>query len=141
MTSRAVQHLDPARLHNNPAFTNVVVVEPGARIINIGGQNALDPDGNVIGRGDFTKQTQQVFQNLETALAAAGARLEDVIRWNIYVLHGQPMAEAFEVFQSVWGSRGKPPAITVVQVAGLANPEALIEIEAVAVTESTAARL
>ena len=135
MMSRAVQHLDPAGLHYNPAFTNVVVVEPGARIIHIGGQNALDLDGNVIGRGDLTKQTQQVFQNLETALAAADARLEDVIRWNIYVVQGQPMAEAFEVFQSVWRSRGKPPAITVVQVAGLANPEALIEIDVFALSE------
>lgn len=77
-------------------------------------------------------QTEQVFNNLETALAAAGARLQDVIKWNVYVVHGQPIYSAFEVFQRMWGTNDDPPAITVAQVSGLANPDALVELDAVA---------
>lgn len=54
-----------------------------------------------MGKGDLEAQTEQVFHNLETALAAAGARLQDIIKWNIYVVHGQPIQAAFEVFQRV----------------------------------------
>jgi enamine deaminase RidA (YjgF/YER057c/UK114 family) len=86
-----------------------------------------------VGRGDFKAQTEQVLKNLEAGLEAAGVGLEHVIKWNIYVVEGQPLEEGFEVFQRVWGKRGNPPAITVVLVAGLANPDFLTERDAVAV--------
>jgi enamine deaminase RidA (YjgF/YER057c/UK114 family) len=128
-----VQHLNPEGLHQNHAFTNVVTIAANARTIYVGGQNALTADGEIVGKGDLTAQTEQIFHNLETALAAAGSRLQDVVKWNIYVVHGQPINSAFEVFQRVWGRKGNPPAITVAQVAALANPEALVELDAIAV--------
>lgn len=67
------------------------------------------------------------------ALAAGGASLEHVIKWNVYVVAGQPPQPAFEVFQRVWGNRPNPPLITVLYVSGLANPDYLMELEAVAV--------
>jgi enamine deaminase RidA (YjgF/YER057c/UK114 family) len=71
-------------------------------------------------------------------LAAAGASIEQVIKWNIYVVHGQPLQPGFEVFQRVWGRRPNPPAITMVYVAGLANPDFLVELDAVAVVPESA---
>jgi enamine deaminase RidA (YjgF/YER057c/UK114 family) len=105
----------------------------------IGGQDAVDAAGNIVGKGDIAAQAGQVFHNLEAALAAAGAGLEHVIRWNIYVVQGQPIQPGFEVFQRIWGQRPNPSAISVLYVAGLAHPDFLVEVDAVAVVpESTA---
>jgi enamine deaminase RidA (YjgF/YER057c/UK114 family) len=87
----------------------------------------------VVGSGDIGVQAEQIFKNLQMALAAGGARLDDVIKWNIYVVAGQPIQPAFEVFERVWGDRSDPPLITGVFVSGLAQPEYLMELEAVAV--------
>jgi enamine deaminase RidA (YjgF/YER057c/UK114 family) len=70
---------------------------------------------------------------VSAALAAAGAGLEHVIKWDIHVVDGQPLEPGFEVFKRVWGDRGEPPVITGVFVAGLAHPDFLVEIDAVAV--------
>ncbi len=69
----SVYYVDPDELHHNPA-TNVVVVEGPARTVYIGGQNAVDASGDVVGKGDVAAQTEQVLANLRTALAAGGAR-------------------------------------------------------------------
>jgi len=129
-----VRHLNPDGMHRNPAFTQAVVVEAGARTIYVGGQNAVTADGSIVGEGDLAAQTVQVFANLETALAAAGATIYDVIKWSIYIVQGQDLRPGFEVFQQVWGQRPNPPAITGVVVAGLAHPAFLVELEAIAVT-------
>ena len=87
----------------------------------------------IVGKGDIAAQTEQVLRNVSAALAAAGAGLEHVIKWDIHVVDGQPLEPGFEVFQRVWGDRGEPPVITGVFVAGLAHPDFLVEIDAVAV--------
>lgn len=128
-----VEHLNPEGLHRNPAFSQLVITKGNVRTIYIGGQNSVDSNRNVVGKGDIKKQTEQVFENLEIALKAADAKLENVIKWNIYVVDGQPAQPAFEVFQKVWGQKPNPPAITVLQVAHLAHPDFLMEIDAIAV--------
>ena len=128
-----VQFIHPPALHYNPAFTNVVKVTGPAKTVYVGGQNALDQSGTIVGKGDIKKQTEQILTNIQVALAAAGARLEHVIKWNLYVVHGQPIQEGFEVFQRVWGNRPNPPAISMAFVAGLANPDFLAEMDAIAV--------
>lgn len=128
-----VTHLNPEGLHANPAFSQVVTVEGRARTVYIGGQNAVNAAGEIVGKGDIAAQAAQIFRNLEIALEAAEAGLEHVVKWSVYVVQGQPTAPAFEVFRQVWGSRPNPPLITVLFVAGLANPDFLMELEAIAV--------
>jgi enamine deaminase RidA (YjgF/YER057c/UK114 family) len=128
-----VTHLNPAGMHRNPAFSQAVVVEGNARTIYVGGQNAVDAEGRVVGGGDLAAQTERTLQNLATVLAAAGARLQDVVKWTVFAVQGQDARPAVGVFQRVWGT-APPPAISVVAVAGLANPEFLVEVEAIAVT-------
>jgi enamine deaminase RidA (YjgF/YER057c/UK114 family) len=132
-TSGSVQHINPEGLHKNPAYSQAVVVSGAARTVYVGGQNAVDASGAVVGKGDMKTQAEQVINNVETALAAAGARLEHVIKWNVYVVNGQSLQPGFEVFQRAWGGRPNPPIVTVVYVSGLAQPDYLLEIEAVAV--------
>ena len=129
----SVQHLNPDDLIKNPAFTNVIVVTGAVKTVYIGGQDAVDASGTIVGKGDIKTQAEQVLKNLQTALTAGGAELEHVIKWNVYVVLGQPLQPAFEVFQRVWGNRPNPPAITLVFVSGLAHPDFLCEMDAVAV--------
>jgi enamine deaminase RidA (YjgF/YER057c/UK114 family) len=131
--SGSVQHLNPAGLAKNPGFTQAIVVINPAKTIYVGGQDAVDASGKIIGKGDITAQAEQVFKNLQAALATSGAGLENVIKWNILILQGQSLQAGFEVFQRVWGRRPNPPVITVMFVAGLAHPDFLIEMDAIAV--------
>ena len=128
-----VEHLNPERMHKNPAFTQVISVSGPVKTVYVGGQNAVDAQGTIIGRGDIRAQTQQVLANIREALATAGARPEHLIKWNMYLVQGQPLREGFAAFQQFWGDRPNPPAISMAFVCGLANPDYLIEIEAVAV--------
>jgi enamine deaminase RidA (YjgF/YER057c/UK114 family) len=128
-----VQYLNPETLNQNLAFTNVVVVSGHVKTVYVGGQDAVDASGTIIGRGDIAAQTEQILQNIQTALAASGARLEHVVKWNLYIVQGQPLRAGFEVFQRVWGNRPHPPAISFMYVAGLAHPDFLAEMDAIAV--------
>lgn len=128
-----VQYLNPDTLNKNPAFTNVVIASGPVRTVYIGGQDAVDASGAIIGKGDFKAQTQQVLQNMQAALAASGAQLEHVVKWNLYILQGQSLQEGFEVYQRMWGNRPNPPAISAMFVAGLAHPDFLLEMDAIAV--------
>ena len=128
-----VRYINPDGLPKSDAFTNVIVVTGLLRTVYVRGQDAINASGAVVGKGDIRTQAQQVLDNLQTALVASGASLEHVIKWNVYVVEGQPPQPAFELFQRVWGDRPNPPAITLVFVSGLAHPDFLLEMDAVAV--------
>jgi len=125
-------YLNPDSLIRNPAFSQAVVVEGPAKTIYVGGQNAVRPDGTVVG-GTLAEQTRQALLNVQAALAAAGATLHDVVRWTIAIVEGHPPAEGFAAFGEAWGNAGDPPAISVHIVSGLASPQYLVEVDAVAV--------
>jgi enamine deaminase RidA (YjgF/YER057c/UK114 family) len=117
----------------NPAFNHVISVTGNHRTIYVGGQNAVDASGAVVGSGDIAAQTRQVIANLRLALTAAGAELQHVVKWNVYIVAGQSLEQGFGVFQDEWGNRAPPPVVSVLFVAGLAHPDFLVEIEAIAV--------
>ena len=98
----------------------------------ISGTTATDEKGAIVGIGDPYAQTLQVLGNIESALAKTGMELRDVVRTRIYVVdiasNWEPVARAHgEVFEHVG------PAATMVEVAGLIEPEMLVEIEAEAI--------
>lgn len=128
-----VKYINPDSLPKNPAFTNVVTVTGPVKTIYIGGQDAVDASGTIVGKGDLKAQTEQILKNIQAALAAGGAQPEHVVKWNIYVVQGQSVQEGYAAFQSAWGDRPNPPVITVTFVAGLGHPDFLAEIDAIAV--------
>ncbi len=131
----SITYLNPENLHKNPAFSQVVITENNAKTIYIGGQNAVTSSGDIVGKKDIGKQATQVFKNLEIALAAASAHFESIIKWNVYIVQGQSPQAAFEAFQRAWGNHPNPPLVTVLFVSGLANPDFLLEIDAIAVID------
>jgi enamine deaminase RidA (YjgF/YER057c/UK114 family) len=128
-----IELLSPEGLHKNPAYSQVAIVEGNYRTIYIGGQNAVDKNGNLVGKGDIEAQARQVLQNLKTAVQAGGGSFENIIKWNVYLVQGQSAEKALKVFQEDMKAMKNPPLITGIYVAGLANPDFLLEMEAVAV--------
>jgi enamine deaminase RidA (YjgF/YER057c/UK114 family) len=139
----SVQYLNPDGLIKNRAFTQVVAVSGPVKTIYVGAQNAVDASGTIVGKNDIAAQAEQVLQNVQRCLEVAGARVEHLVQWNIYIVHGQPIQPAFEAFQRWWGDRPNPPANSVMLVAGFLPADFLLGIDAVAVvpqaTEGNAA--
>ena len=129
----SVRYINPDSLIKNPAFTNGVVVEGNVRTVHIGGQDAINASGEIVGKGNIVAQTEQTLANLRVALAAGGAEPEHIIKLNIYIVEGQPLQAGFDAFQNAWPEVPNAPAITVMFVSALAHPDFLVEIDAVAV--------
>ena len=129
-----VQYINPDDLPQNPAYTNVIVVSGSVKTIYIGAQGAFDASsGTIVGKGDIGAQSLQVMKNIQSALAAAGAGLEHIIKWNIYLTQGQPLQPGFEAFQRAWGNRPNAPINTVMYVSELVPSDFLVCIDAIAV--------
>ena len=128
-----VTYLNPEKLHKNPAFSQVVASRGSVRTIYVGGQNAVDSTGAIVGKGDIGEQSAQVAGNLLVALASADASVENVVKWTVYVVQGQPVGPAMGAFQQVFGEMTNPPTISVLFVAALAHPDFLVEVDAIAV--------
>lgn len=126
------QYINPSG-DKPPGYTHVVVSGSAGKTLYIAGQVALNEKGEVVGRGDLGAQTQQVFENLKKALAAAGATFDDVVKMTTYIVNYQPEHVAIlrQIRQS-YLNMNNPPANTLVGVQALYRPELLIEIEAIA---------
>jgi reactive intermediate/imine deaminase len=128
MARTAIQPADLA--DPRPRYTH------GWRVGNtvyVAGQLALDKDGKLVGPNDISAQSRRVFENMRRILETAGSRLSDVVKITVFVTDirfREPYGEVRKEF-----FHADPPASTLVQVACLAIPGALIEIEAVAVID------
>jgi enamine deaminase RidA (YjgF/YER057c/UK114 family) len=123
--------MQPAGLVVSPAFSHVAVVPAGASTIYVGGQNGIDETGSVVS-ADAAEQSLRAVENARTALAAAGASLDDVISWTVLIHQDADLRAAYGAVASTLTREGAPPLVTAAIVAGLGVPGALIEVAAVA---------
>lgn len=127
--------LNPSSLPPAPGYSQIVKVSGGTTIY-IAGQVAWDAEGQLVGVGDFEEQARQVYRNLVTALAEAGATPSDLVRVGIYVVDHD--LDKLKVIRSVRDqilNVDPPPASTLLGVERLAVPDLLIEVDAIAVVE------
>jgi enamine deaminase RidA (YjgF/YER057c/UK114 family)/GNAT superfamily N-acetyltransferase len=134
--SMTITHINPPTLWDSaPVGFSQVVVADGRRTVYCSGQVAWDTERQ-IGSDDLGQQTRLALVNVERALAAAGGTLRDVVSLRVYIVgdhirHTAPLREALlEAFDD-----DARPAMTWIGVAALANPDFIVEIEAVAVIE------
>jgi reactive intermediate/imine deaminase len=113
---------------------SVRVETAGATWIYVSGQIAVDLEGNLVGPGDLREQTRQVFENLRAILEANGATFADVVKIGTYVTTLENLDGMREVRSEYLTA--EPPASTAVQVVALVVPEAVIEVDVVAVVPS-----
>jgi enamine deaminase RidA (YjgF/YER057c/UK114 family) len=114
-------------MHRPTGYTHVVKV---GNLVFLAGQTATDSSGNVVGVGDVEAQADQVYANIKTALASVGADLSSLIKTTTYLtraedIDGYRRARVKHIPTDL-------PASTLLFVTGLANPQYLIEIEAIA---------
>lgn len=127
----SIERLRPAGLVSSPAFSHVAVVPPGATTIYVGGQNAVDAEGSLVGGDDVAAQSSRALANAARALEAAGATLDDVVQWTVLFVDGVDIAAAYGAIAADLASE-QPPLVTSARVAGLGVPGALVEIAAIA---------
>ncbi len=128
-----VEHINPAGMHRNPAYSQGIAIPAGSRLLLVGGQNAVDGSGAVVGKGDIGMQTDQVVKNVLGVVEAAGGTIESLVEVTIMMLADEPLGPAFAAWMAHWGERPNPPTVSMVRVVGLAHPDFLIEIKALAV--------
>lgn len=105
-------------------------------LLFISGQAAIDQNGRIVGVDDFEAQAEQVFTNLDRILRASGSSLANVVKVTIFLRDMSNFSKIVEL-------RGRYftapyPADTIVEVRSLYSPDAMIEIEAIAVADSAA---
>ncbi len=127
------QFLNPIELCPTFGWTHVVTAT-GGKTVYVSGQVSVNARGEVVGKGDLWVQTEQTFENIKIALAAADATFRDVVKTNLYVVGLKPEhVPMLREVRSRYVSAEHPPASTLVGVSALVGADWLIEIEAIAV--------
>ena len=128
--------LNPKGLERPVGYAHVAKVT-GGNIVYVAGQAPFDENGQVVGKGDFVVQFAQVIRNLKTAVEAAGGRPEQYAVLTIYITNLQAYLNDKNalggVYREVFGKYF--PAITLVQVGSLYNPDCMVEISGIAVID------
>lgn len=128
----ARRQVNPTQVFDPKTFTHAVAVT-GGTLIYVSGQVSYDSEGRVVGKGDIRAQSERVFESLGHCLAASGARFDDIIKLNAYMVNSSP--EAVKAYREVRGRYLNPnrlPASTLVGIECLVHPDLLLEVEAVA---------
>ena len=121
-------YVNPDSMSRPPGYTHVVKVDD---TVYIAGQVSVAPDGSVVGKGDPEAQVRQIWRNLEAAVGSVGGTLQNIVKTTTYVKDIQYAAAVRKVRDEMYSS-SSPPTSKVL-VGGLANPDYLVEIEAIAV--------
>jgi 2-iminobutanoate/2-iminopropanoate deaminase len=115
-----------------PAYSHVVTVTGPGKLIYIAGQLGRDVAGNIV-PGGMRGQLEQTFKNLEKCLMAAGATWADVVKTNTFVTDYAAFSECRDVRMRYFGVA--VPTSTTIQISGLAQPGAMVEIEMIAAVD------
>jgi 2-iminobutanoate/2-iminopropanoate deaminase len=112
-------------------FSQATMAEARGRLVFISGMLAKGADGKIVGIGDPEAQTRQVCENLKAAIEAAGGTMDDICRVDVFIRN-------MEHFDKIHSARrdyfkAPAPASTMVEVCKMTSPDALIEINAIAV--------
>ena len=114
-------------------FSHVVKITSPKTLVFIAGQTASDSSGNVVGKDNFAEQAEQVFKNIEVALASENLTFADVVKVNMYLTDMKYRPQLHEARSRY--IKGVPPASTLVSITGLAHPDYMLEIEVVAASD------
>ena len=132
-----IERINPKGLYKHPNFTRIITVKGPMKLIFIAGQTPSDENYNAVSIGDYRAQYIAVMKNLEIQLEAAGAGWDDVVFQRIFVLDvdkfkNQTRGEDAPKF----GDPNNPPPTTLIGVTALADPDFLIEVDLMAITDA-----
>jgi enamine deaminase RidA (YjgF/YER057c/UK114 family) len=132
MPAKPVELIRSAALTDSAPYAYAAVAHDVSRLVFTAGACPLDANGSTVAPGDIARQTEQVITNLVVALAAAGARLTDVVKTTVYVASSDraDLVAAWDVVAEAFGDHDAPS--TLLGVATLGYPDQLVEVEAIA---------
>jgi enamine deaminase RidA (YjgF/YER057c/UK114 family) len=128
------QIFNPRELGEPRGWNNGLLAPRGGRVLFVAGQVAMDAGGRVIA-GDMAAQWERALENVLAVVRGAGGRPEDIGRMTIFVTDRDAYLSALKPLGQVWRRlMGRHyPAMSVVEVKGLVEDGAVVEIEATAV--------
>ena len=124
------QQVNPWTWQDQFGFSQAWRVDGAQSIVFVSGQGPISPDGELVGEGDFEAQTRQVFENLQTVLADAGASLDAIVRITVYLTDIGTLRDFGRIKAEFIA--GEQPASTALEVSSLALPGMMIEVDAIA---------
>lgn len=129
-----IKFINPASLGIPSGYSNGVLTEPGARLLFIAGQIAWNEQQKIVSP-DFVEQFDRALANVVAVVDQAGGKPEQIVRLVIYVTDKKEYQQRTrEIGERYRGRLGKHfPAMVLVEVKGLLDDEARVEIEAVAI--------
>jgi enamine deaminase RidA (YjgF/YER057c/UK114 family) len=110
-------------------YSHAVEVAAGTRQLHVSGQLGVTPSGMMA--SDFATQLEQAMDNVEALLTEAGMERSDVVKCVFFLTRTEDLPALGDIRRRRWASES-PPAVTVVVVAALARPDALVEVEVTA---------
>ncbi len=126
--------INPSALPAPKGFSHGLLVT-GGRLLFLAGQTASDANGTIVAPGDIVAQYEQVLRNLRTVVEAAGGKMQDIMRINIFVSdrddYRAHLKQLGKVHQTYFGMYY--PAAALLEISRFFQDEALIEIEGIAV--------
>jgi enamine deaminase RidA (YjgF/YER057c/UK114 family) len=129
------EHINPPGVFKHWAFTRVVTVKGPMKLIFIAGQTPSDENYKPVARGDYRAQYLKTMENLDIQLKAAGATWDDVVFRRMFVLDVDKFVQTLQDPKlPKFFNDDKPPPSTMIGVTRLSNPDFLIEIDLMAVT-------
>ncbi len=126
-----VQVIQPDTVHDSTEFAYSQATRMGD-LIFLAGQVPYDVNGNLVGKGDVGAQTEQVFRNIKDILEAAGSGLDMVGKVTVFTTKLEYRPAIHQVRSRIFDEFGHLPASTLAVVTSLADPDWLVEIEAIA---------
>ena len=125
------RQVNPWTWQDQFGFSQAWRVDGAQSVVFVSGQAPISPDGELVGEGDFEAQTRQVFENLTTVLADAGASLDAIVKITVFLTDMSKLRDFGRIKAEF--ITGKQPASTALEVSSLALPQMMIEVEATAV--------
>ncbi len=107
------------------------------KTVYLAGQVGIDSDGNTVGKGDAAAQVRQAFLNIDATLKEVGGTLDNIVKITTYVVGKENLAGVRGGRKQIMddGLMTNRPASTLVVVAGLADDDWLVEVDAIAVLD------
>jgi len=125
--------------HNDPKGVPwSQAVKASGSFLFVSGQTATDMDGKILGLGDILKQTEIALDNLQKVIMAGGFEMGDIVQLMWFVTDAEKFySSGASGLRRNYFEANSYPASTLVEVRRLADANAVVEVQAVAVTEKT----
>src|SRR5229473_4076760 len=129
--------INPPILARPRGFSHGVLIS-GGQLLFLAGQTGSNAEGNIMAPGDLVAQYEQVLRNLKAVVEAAGGKMQDIAKINIFVRDRDDylahLKQLGQVHRSFFGNYF--PATALFEISRLFQDEAVIEIEGMAVLEA-----